>query len=785
MKKSKIITILVMCLYIFSFSINTLAATVEPATGYKQVINVGGSKNGEGGVSVSKTIEETEIENYFDITLTVTSEQQVSEIIAAQDLAVVVVMDISNTMVEGMSGTDTRYEAALSAANDFIDSFASYSSGTNADRKLGYIAFNTSAHQIFELQTLKSTATATKLKNTVKTNTGKIINDEDYWKKGTRFTNIEAGLKRAQDMLAGTNIQNKYIIILSDGFPTTYIKSGYTGYNPYMKNKDPLPTASNASGNFYNEIHKLPCLHGTDYSNRAAIKARTMANTIKNSGITIFSVGVGLANHKTISYYMNEDKKRINNTGELKFATVDVDKGVTKYEIGNSITDFKNWLKNSVGSGYYYDAESTTQLKNAYKKIFEKVKQLSASTLSTTWVVEDPMGVDGNIENIEFIGLYDENDNNELKDSLAGPNDVASFAGNKITWDLKKSKGTKTTSGEKTTYKYEIKYRVRLKNELESFKLNTEYSTNKTTTLSYVYRLDDGKGTVSAKKSINFPIPSVMGYLGSLTFIKESSFTKKALEGVEFRLSHASDCECHKQRRYPTIADVFKTSDENGTVTFDNIPSGHKYKLKEVRTLADYILDDTTEYDVEVSYGTTTSNIEQNIISNNIKRTNLTINKTVQGNISASGLFDFAIEIYFEDQKLTGEYKYKVNNDSESIINLGSNGIRIGHNDTVVIYDLPVGATYKISENIPDGYYTQYQINTNDIQKGGVATCNQSNNCRLEFDTDNIVKFINHAEFVLPATGNSTTLIMVIIGSLLLVGPVIYIGYLFYKRRWS
>ena len=58
------------------------------------------------------------------------------------------------------------------------------------------------------------------------------------------------------------------------------------------------------------------------------------------------------------------------------------------------------------------------------------------------------------------------------------------------------------------------------------------------------------------------------------------------------------------------------TSNEEGKVIFTNIPSGHKYKLKEVET-DEYHNIDTTEYQVTVSYGNTSTNILNKQIVNN------------------------------------------------------------------------------------------------------------------------------------------------------------------------
>ena len=75
---------------------NTFASPLE---GYKQVANLGGcNSNSKDGVIVCKTISESNLENYFDITLSVETTSKIEEVTKAQDLAVVLVMDISNTM---------------------------------------------------------------------------------------------------------------------------------------------------------------------------------------------------------------------------------------------------------------------------------------------------------------------------------------------------------------------------------------------------------------------------------------------------------------------------------------------------------------------------------------------------------------------------------------------------------------------------------------------------------------------------------------------------------------
>lgn len=287
MKKIKKITSMLMllltCLNPF---INLFALTNK-----SQIVEDGGSKEVKSdGIKISKNIYPSDLENYFDIVLEVQTKQKAVD----PDLAVVIVMDISNTMTETL-GDSTRLKEARKASNEFIDLFANRSEeNKNIDRKLGFVAFNTSAHEIIKLGNCDNSN-----KEQLKEDIGTRINDE---MKGTdpngsryteRFTNIEAGLQMAKDMLDKSSASKKYIVFLSDGFPTTYIKDGYTGYNPYTE------------GGFYDSVKKASLPYGTSYSDQSAIKAREKATEVKASGIGIYSVGVGIGG-QTIQKFIDQ-----------------------------------------------------------------------------------------------------------------------------------------------------------------------------------------------------------------------------------------------------------------------------------------------------------------------------------------------------------------------------------------------------------------------------------------------------------------------------------------------
>ena len=535
----------------------------------QQIRKEGGSAESNDGVSVSKTIARTDLENVFDITLQVRTPRTISEVIEEPDMAVVIVMDISNTMNSNFGGS-TRYKAAMDAAADFLDKFAD--SNSLGVSKVGYVVFNTDAHQIFGLQDCSSQQKATQLKQTMRTETGKIINAAGYGNAHSRFTNIEAGLKMGSDMLASATNKNKYIIFLSDGFPTTYIKSGYSGYDPY-----------DTTGRiFYDYVLNKPTSYGTSYSDEAAIRARNMAQNIKNAGTMIFSIGVDVGG-QTIQQYITQSE---NANG---FSVVD--RTGTSYEIGDprSTESYKNWLRNSIGSGYYYDSTDTNGLLDAYEQIFETIKTTIESASKADWVASDPMPVGGGeVGAVEFIGLFNRGGNGYYEE-LSGANqpgeeNTASFADNAITWDLKQSGYTTETDGGTTTYIYTLHYRVRLQNEQDGFIERNVYETNGKTTLKYrVIETVNGKVQVSDQKTLEFPIPAVEGYLGELVFQKQDN-RGNALAGAEFTLTHSDNCKiCRGNGTQVSILPQEAVSGDDGKVSFTGIPSGHSYDLSETK----------------------------------------------------------------------------------------------------------------------------------------------------------------------------------------------------------
>lgn len=545
------------------------AIPAEAAVG-GQVADAGGTREAaEDGVTVGKTIAATELENVFDITLTVETGSDISVTYRDPDMAVVIVMDISNTMKYAFDGT-SRYLAAIGAAGRFLERFAAE---TGSASRVGLVAFNTHAHEIFSLQSCGGDAE--RLKHRMEDDTWSIIGGDDYKTDPERYTNMEAGLRMAGDMLREVPNRSKFIVLLSDGFPTTYLRGEYTGYEPKSTGGTP-----GADGVFYDSVRGLYCLYGSSYSDKAAIRAREEAERLKSEGITLFSIGVAIGD-QTVRGFVEQ-------TAGQNYSVVD--RTGESYEIGGADDPdaYRAWLRSGIGSGYYYDSGDQAGLVAAYDEIFARIKETVARETAAVWVTEDPLPAMQAAAYAEFVGLFAQ-DGSLTGAELTGAGEPgaensAAYDVQRCTirWDLKNSGYTETGDGEVRRYAYRLCYRVRLKNEAAGFSETAVYPTNDTTTLTYRCAMTrDGQTVIGEDRTIDFPIPAVVGYLTRLSFRKVDQYGR-ALSGAKFALTHRADCSACRGDGSRVPLQVYQAqSDMAGTVCFSAIPSGHLYMLEE------------------------------------------------------------------------------------------------------------------------------------------------------------------------------------------------------------
>jgi len=209
--------------------------TGETSTGFKEYQQEE-AVNGHAADKVTVSKAATKVlgeENLFDIELIVTTQEDLEGLKIAPDAAVVLVLDTSGSMAYEPDKEETatvgnqRIDALKTALNGtvstegFLDVFADTEGVDNVKRMVSIIDFNTDAAMVSlggsywvdvtnnaNLATAKSTVTGL---------------------QAGGGTNMEAGLRLANNMLNSSSfngpistIQNRYVILLSDGLPTFF-----------------------------------------------------------------------------------------------------------------------------------------------------------------------------------------------------------------------------------------------------------------------------------------------------------------------------------------------------------------------------------------------------------------------------------------------------------------------------------------------------------------------------------------------------------------------------------
>ncbi|MBQ3106726.1 MAG: VWA domain-containing protein [Eggerthellaceae bacterium] len=623
-----------------------------------QIVYEGGSAEaateGGGRVTVSKFAEPTGIENYFDIVLRVDVEEPIED----SSTAVVLVMDVSNTMnqpvlpVAANADADeaanlTRLQSAQNAANSFIQKYCE-GEGLSPDRQLGMVVFNTNAQWAtgLHMQTVTDTS-ASALQAGVNAITAPSLPSD------VRFTNMEAGLQLAYNALAQTDAAHKYVIFLTDGFPTTYIDRGIegnaesdtmiSGYDPYEQGAYSASKVGQ-DGYFADAVLQLPCTYGTSYSDKAAERAAQVAAAMKSgaaanaedvagtepgadasgatnasdaasaAGINIFSVGIDIGG-QTISQYVSAA------TGTFSV----VDRVDAEYEIGSADNPdaYAEWLGSVIAGGpaltgdspTYADGDSAEELNAAFDAILEDIRAATGLMLTKALTL-DPMG-----EDVDFQHFYDVNGQpaKELSGSYEQSSedtlveDTAEFSeeDNGLTWDLLQS-GYTVSVGEDGTrgFHFDLRYCVRLANESEGFSFDSAVPANDGAVLEYQLAASDGGS--SPQSVLAYPDPQVEGYAGTLVIRKVSAASPdQPVEGALFELKHSESCAtcaaaaAKALDEAPALVSIpafYGTSDADGMVRFENVPSGHDYVLVEASPAEGYYPTDES-YLATVGYG--------------------------------------------------------------------------------------------------------------------------------------------------------------------------------------
>ncbi|MDO5383041.1 MAG: VWA domain-containing protein [Eubacteriales bacterium] len=416
------------------------------------VITYADDNSADNKLSLSKTAVAVEGEdNTFDVTLTVNGTN------AKTTTDVVFVIDKSNSMDDKVEGKKTRMEKTKEAAKKAAGILLN-----NDLTRVAVVSYNKTA-------TTNGTFYTKDTLNALNTEIDKIKVDGG--------TNIQSGIKAAEDILATSNADSKCIVLLTDGQPTFAYE--ITSIDPSS-----YEVKSNCKDYWF---------FGIDHDLTAKMKSSYVITGVDYNKV----VGAGDTSSYTSTLEVSlagtcKHGKSVHTTDEVELENAVVSAtiyeankakaaGYTIYGLGvdvNSQTG-TNTLKSC--SDKVYSATSA-DLEKTFSEIAGKI--INAATNA---VVTDPMGekfnlVKGSVKVSQGTYKYD-----ETSDS--------------IKWEV----GT-VTEGTPATLTYKVKFDESLMDSIESGK---DYPTNGTTTITYTDK--EGK-----KASQDFDVPEVQLTKGSL-----------------------------------------------------------------------------------------------------------------------------------------------------------------------------------------------------------------------------------------------------------------------------
>lgn len=464
----------------------------------------------DGKVAHKKTIEKTG-ENEFEITLSVKTMEQIKEQAVSEDAAVVLVMDVSNSMKETVDGkepddaSEQRIYKAREAAKNFIDDFAA----DDAQRKVALVEFGSSAYTVqgwtdtdsaksavdnvginFEYPNCTIQGSHTHQVNTIKwggifnltwkcTDTGCPLHEGEWLLGGwypiwdRRYeghtheqtfngphgetltdgggTNIEGGLQLADNLLGSSdisNIKNRYVVLITDGVPTYHVYQG--------RDNSSLTFIEGQSGGGNHA-------EWSDYQN-----VPNVANSIKSKA-TLY----------TVSYASDKVKDKVDGK------TIDA------------------WLASFANKNVAAGADIDLGLGQISQIIQNQAK---------AWILRDP------IPAANYI-TFSFDDNEDIPDLATNHDAVFGYdsANRELVWNLKAEiPGEPVEENGVKWYHYETKYTIRLNTAGEGFVEDQPYATNGTTTLSYM--LTENGQVNPELQYTNLVVPTVSGKIPEYTY---------------------------------------------------------------------------------------------------------------------------------------------------------------------------------------------------------------------------------------------------------------------------
>ena len=523
-------------------------------------------------VAMSKTVKQTE-ENQFEVTLQVKTNQKVTELTSeTPDAAVVLVIDLSNSMTETGSWNKTRLKLVKEAATSFIDDFAALSDG-ESQCLLSIVTFGSGANRRLDWTNVATQEGKQSAKD--------IIERLTVYGGDNGGTNIEAGLMLARNNLSKgpdrNGVDYLYTVLLTDGQPTYHVDQDNTNETERIRGDE-------GGGNY----------------------------TTENDAKDVGDIAEDILQLSTQSRLYSICFGRTNGGGSVWNSRPfddwrDANPRTTKK------TTIGQWL-DAFSSEAYNGGEDADDLLDNFDSVLSQI-----ALATQAFQVTDVMGT-----NMTF---------GEFKD-LGGNHADYNADTDMLTWNVRDSSidesiSSATSDDEYAVLGYTLKYTVTLDNLVnEQFTNENPAPVNKNATLTYAFQ--DEEGNWHGDKEGNaltgeFLVPTVKSHYGNLTFTKKGS-DGKTLDGVKFTLTTTENENWKMEAE----------SRDGGTVSFTNIPSGHTYTLTETSTPPGYntaedITVTVTKGNVATSMDQDGNSLNEGVLINQAKTGTLTVTKTVNG----------------------------------------------------------------------------------------------------------------------------------------------------------
>lgn len=431
----------------------------------------------EGQVKYSKMIEQTG-ENAFNITLTVKTKEEIKEQTVSQDAAVVLVLDVSNSMKNEVNGS-SKISQAKQAAKEFVEAFTTEAG--SGRRMVSIVEFGANA------MTVSGWTNANGAIDAVEASIDKVqigfVYDYDFFGdpiSDLGGTNIEAGLRLANNLLGQvSDIGNKYVVLLSDGVPTYHVAN----WDESSSTTFMAGTYGGGTEATHEDYHDIYCTkrwwghqqHGDN-----------IPKQIKDQGAKLYTVAYDL---------------RGNNNGYVN------DQNATQ------------WLANF-----------STKMIDAGDDIFEGLEQIAEIIVNQAkaWILTDPMSTFVEVDTSALPSDVAVGTTAELENSDA----VRKYYTDTKTlvWDLKgETERSKETVDGVTWYTYTFTYPIELNTAAEGFKENNPYPTNDPTSLSYMITKDGELDPTLY--NVPLTVPTVEGEIPEYEYHVEYYLQGKAEKG--------------------------------------------------------------------------------------------------------------------------------------------------------------------------------------------------------------------------------------------------------------